>query len=308
MDYFDSHISSSPVHANVSTTTASYTYTNDHLQFDIQSTSVQSESLHSHEHTSTHEEKCNLEYKKGCSESNSSTLDISANNAHNSQYASASECSILANRMYESSHKIEMATENVCLKLASFEEELLQLVDEEKLKEILAYCKKMDEAKKHKASQLQNNIISGNDDARDNILMPTTGSDVSEPNQLEQDMNLSNDDTKSLSLNEKLDGNQSIVLTSSTFDCSQSEEVLATTLSLSSKTDCSQSAEDIVFQHPNPDCIKSDHPSNTDPKCLLLSNIKLIENKKAVRLMAQLIKFYKFYYLLYLNKRWLNSQ
>ena len=31
-------------------------------------------------------------------------------------------------------------------------------------------------------------------------------------------------------------------------------------------------------------------------------------NKKAVRLMAQLIKFYKFYYLLYLNKRWLNSQ
>ena len=31
-------------------------------------------------------------------------------------------------------------------------------------------------------------------------------------------------------------------------------------------------------------------------------------NKKAVRLMAQLIKFYKFYYLFYLNKRWLNSQ
>ena len=31
-------------------------------------------------------------------------------------------------------------------------------------------------------------------------------------------------------------------------------------------------------------------------------------NKKAMRLMAQLIKFYKFYYLLYLNKRWLNSQ
>ena len=31
-------------------------------------------------------------------------------------------------------------------------------------------------------------------------------------------------------------------------------------------------------------------------------------NKKTVRLMAQLIKFYKFYYVLYLNKRWLNSQ
>ena len=31
-------------------------------------------------------------------------------------------------------------------------------------------------------------------------------------------------------------------------------------------------------------------------------------NKKAVRLIAQLIKFYKFDYLLYLNKRWLNSQ
>ena len=33
-----------------------------------------------------------------------------------------------------------------------------------------------------------------------------------------------------------------------------------------------------------------------------------IKEKKAVRLMAQLIKFYKFYHLLYLNKRWLNSQ
>ena len=32
------------------------------------------------------------------------------------------------------------------------------------------------------------------------------------------------------------------------------------------------------------------------------------DNKKAMRLMAQLIKFYKFYYLLYLNKGWLNSQ
>ena len=70
MDYFDSHISSSPVHANVSTTADSYIYTNDHLQFDSQSTSVQSGSLHStsvqsgslhsHEHASIHEEKCNL--------------------------------------------------------------------------------------------------------------------------------------------------------------------------------------------------------------------------------------------------------
>ena len=42
MDYYDSYASSSPVHANVSAT-ASYIYTNDHLQFDSQSTSVQSE-------------------------------------------------------------------------------------------------------------------------------------------------------------------------------------------------------------------------------------------------------------------------
>ena len=55
-------------------------------------------------------------------------------------------------------------------------------------------------------------------------------------------MNLSNDNTKSLSLNETLDANQLIVSTSSTSDYSQSEEVLATTLSLSSETDCSQSA------------------------------------------------------------------
>ena len=38
-------------------------------------------------------------------------------------------------------------------------------------------------------------------------------------------------------------------------------------------------------------------------QCAIVTN-----NKKAMRLMAQLIKFYKFYYLLYLNKRWLNSQ
>ena len=48
MDYHDSYVSLSPVHANVSTTAASYIYTYDHLQFDSQSTSVQSESLHSH--------------------------------------------------------------------------------------------------------------------------------------------------------------------------------------------------------------------------------------------------------------------
>ena len=97
------------------------------------------------------------------------------------------------------------------------------------------------------------------------------------PNQLEQDMNLSNDNTKSLSSNETLDANQLIVSTSSTSDCSQSEEVLATTLSLSSETDCSQSAEDMVFPHPNPDSIKSDHSLNTDPECSLSSSIQLTE-------------------------------
>ena len=123
------------------------------------------------------------------------------------------------------------------------------------------------------------NIISGDDDATDNIPFPPTAisSDVSKPNQLEQDMNLSNDNTKSLSLNETLDANQSIVSTSSTSDCSQSEEVLATTLSLSSETDCSQSAEDIVFPHLNPDSIKSDHLLNTDPECSLSSSIQLTE-------------------------------
>ena len=138
---------------------------------------------------------------------------------------------------------------------------------------------KMHEAEKHKANQLQKNIISGNDDATDNILFPLTAisCDVSEPNQLEQDMNLSNDDTKSLSLNKKLGANQSVVSTSSTSNCSQSEEVLATTLSLSSETDCSQSAEDIIFPHPNPDSIKSDHSLNTDPECSLSSSIQLTE-------------------------------
>ena len=84
-------------------------------------------------------------------------------------------------------------------------------------------------------------------------------------------MNLSNDNTKSLSLNETLDANQLIVSTSST------SEVLATTLSLSSETDCSQSAEDIVFPDPNPDSIKSDHLLNADPECSLSSSIQLTE-------------------------------
>ena len=187
--------------------------------------------------------------------------------------------------MYEFTQQMKITTENG-LQLATErpKEKLVQMFDElqkelnEKFKEMhnnIAQFMKMHEAEKHKANQLQKNIISGNDDATDNILFPLTtiSSDVSKPNKLEQDMNLSNDDTKSLSLNETLDANQSIVSTSSTSDCSQSEEVLATTLSLSSETDCSQSAEDIVLLHPNPDSIKSDHPSNTDPKCLLLSNI-----------------------------------
>ena len=84
----------------------------------------------------------------------------------------------------------------------------------------------------------------------------TIGSDVSKPYQ--QDTKLSNDDTKSLSLNEKLDAKQLIVSTSST-------------------SDCSQSAEDIVFPHPNPDSIKSDHSLNTDPECSLPSSIQQTE-------------------------------
>ena len=63
MDYHDSHVSSSPVHANV-TATASYIYTKDHSQFGSQSTSVQSESLHSHEHASIHEENAIWNAKK----------------------------------------------------------------------------------------------------------------------------------------------------------------------------------------------------------------------------------------------------
>ena len=288
MEYHDSYVSSSPVHANVYAT-ASYIYTNDHLQFDSQSTSVQSESLYSHEHASIHEEKCNLEYKKGCSDSNSNTTDISSNNADNSLHATSSQYSTLANRMYEFPQQMKITTENG-LQLATErpKEKLEQMFDEllkelnEKFKEMhdnIAQFMKMHKAEKYKTNQLQKNTISGNDDATDNILFPLTAisSEVSKPNQLEQDMNLSNDDTKSLSLNKTLDANQSIVSTSSTSDCSQSEEVLATTLSLSSETDCSQSAEDIVFHHPNPDSIKSDHLLNTDPECSLSSSIQLTE-------------------------------
>ena len=187
---------------------------------------------------------------------------------------------------------MKIATENG-LQLATGrpKEKLMQMFElqkelNEQLKEMhdnIAQFMKMHEAEKHKANQLQKNIISENNDIRDNIpFSPTTiGSDVSKPYQ--QDTKLSNDDTKSLSLNEKLDANQSIVSSSSTSDCSQAEEVLAATLSLSSKTDCSQSAEDIVFPHPNLDCIKSDHSLNTDPECLLLSNIQLTEREDDCR-------------------------
>ena len=191
--------------------------------------------------------------------------------------------------MYEFPQQMKITTENG-LQLATErpKEKFEQMFDElqkelnEKFKEMhdnIAQLMKMHESGKHKANQLQKNIISGNDDTADNILFPLTtiGSDVSKPNQLEQDMNLSNDDTKSLSLNETLDAKQSIVSASSTSDCSQSEEVLATTLSLFSETDCSQSAEDIVFPNPNPDSIKSDHSLNTDPECFLSSSIQLIE-------------------------------
>ena len=129
MDYHDSYVSSSPVHANVSAT-AAYIYTNDHSQFDSQSTSVQSESLHSHEHASIHEEKCNLECKKRCSESNSSITNISSNNAKNSRHASSSKHSTSTNRMYEFTQPMKIATENG-LQLATGrpKERLIQMFD-----------------------------------------------------------------------------------------------------------------------------------------------------------------------------------
>ena len=129
IDYHDSYVSSSPVHANVSAT-ASYIYTNDYSQFDSQSTSVQSESLHSHEHASIHEEKCNPEYNKGHSDSNSNTTDISSNNADNSLHASSSEYSTLANRMYEFPQQMKITTENG-LQLATErpKEKLVQMYD-----------------------------------------------------------------------------------------------------------------------------------------------------------------------------------
>ena len=176
MEYHDSYVSSSPVHANVSAT-ASYIYTNDHSQFDSQSTSVQSESLHSHEYASIHEEKFNLEYKKGHSDSNSNTTDISSNDTDNSLHATSSQYITLANRMYEFPQQMKITTGNG-LQLATErpKEKLVQMFDElqkevnEKFKEMhgnIAQPMKMHEAEKHKANQLQKNIISGNDDATD---------------------------------------------------------------------------------------------------------------------------------------------
>ena len=60
--------------------------------------------------------------------------------------------------------------------------------------------------------------------------------------------------------------------------------------------------KDVKAQHDSSDSTNKDAEGKTD------SGTKVAHNKKAMRLMAQLIKFYKFYYLLYLNKRWLNSQ
>ena len=116
---------------------------------------------------------------------------------------------------------MKIATENgLQLSTGRLKEKLIQMFDE--LHDYLAQFMKMHEAEKHQANQIQKNIISENDDIRDNIpFSPTTiGSDVSKPYQ--QDTKLSNDNTKSLSLNEKLDANQSIVSTFSTSDCSQS--------------------------------------------------------------------------------------
>ena len=65
------------------------------------------------------------------------------------------------------------------------------------------------------------------------------------------------------------------VSTSSTSDCSQSEEVLVTT-TLSSKSDCSQSAEDIAPPISNPDCIQSGNfPLNSNPDCIQSGNLPL---------------------------------
>ena len=162
-------------------------------------------------------------------------------------------------------------------------DELQKKLDEQfkEMHDNIVQFMKIHEAEKHKANQLQKNIISENNDIRDNIPFPptTVGSDVSKPYQ--QDTKLSNDDTKSLSLNEKLDANQSFPLHPHLIVANQRK--FWQQLFLSSKTDCSQSAEDIVFPHPNPDCIKSDHSLNTDPECLLLSNIQLTEKEDDCR-------------------------
>ena len=84
--------------------------------------------------------------------------------------------------MYEFPQQMKITTGNG-LQLATErpKEKLVQMFDElqkelnEKFKEMhdkIAQFMKMYEAEKHKANQLQKNIISENDDARDNILFP----------------------------------------------------------------------------------------------------------------------------------------
>ena len=85
--------------------------------------------------------------------------------------------------MYEFPQQMNITTENG-LQLATErpKEKLVQMYDElqkelnGKFKEMhdIAQFMKMHEAEKHKANQLQKNIISGNDDATDNILFPLT--------------------------------------------------------------------------------------------------------------------------------------
>ena len=109
----------------------------------------------------------------------------SLHNADNSLHATSSEYSTLANRMYEFPQQMKITTGNG-LQLATErpKEKLVQMFDElqkefnKKFKEMsdnIAKFMKMHEAEKHKANQLQKNIISENDDIRDNILFsPTT--------------------------------------------------------------------------------------------------------------------------------------
>ena len=86
--------------------------------------------------------------------------------------------------MYEFPQQMKITTENG-LQLATErpKEKLVQMFDElqkelnEKFKEMhdnIAQFMKVHEAEKHKANELQKNIISGNDDATNNILSPLT--------------------------------------------------------------------------------------------------------------------------------------